>query len=248
VVVSAGIALLDDVQADDNPAVGLLLAEAPDSGPTQYTLVDGQFDGNLRGVQIESASPVDLNITNLTVTNQVQIGLSLPWLGTGEFRDLTIQGNPVGLAPTVLGQLTVERALFDANGIGADLRVEASGQARLSCSDFTGNTMAGAALTLGSELDARGNYWNDPSGPDHPQNPGGSGDAVLDGASGAVGTVDFGDFLAQPATEADCDRGTALPPPPVAVPTLQGAGRIVLPLTLLVLGLLTLAGLQRRAG
>ena len=97
--------------------------------------------------------------------------------------------------------------------------------ARIGCSDLTGNTSAGVQLAQGTSLDAPANWWGDPTGPTHPGNPGGSGDAVLDGATGDAGSVDYGGFLAQPATADDCPEGV---PGPVGVPMLGRAGLVLL--------------------
>lgn len=88
VLISAGYAVLVDIQADDNPAAGLLLGDAQGGGPVEYELSEGQFDGNLNGVQIDATGPIDLNITETFVINNTGVGLLLPQLGSGTFRDL----------------------------------------------------------------------------------------------------------------------------------------------------------------
>ncbi|RFF29650.1 hypothetical protein [Wenzhouxiangella sediminis] len=235
ILVSANAAVLDDLQADDNPAAGLLLTNAQNGGASQYELIGSQFDGNLDGIRIDAASPVDLDINEAFVTNNTGTGLALPQLGFGTFRDLEVSGSPVGLAPTVVNQLVVETARFDGNGTGARFIVESGAQARLTCSDFTGNTTTGAELAQGTALSARNNYWGDASGPTHPGNSGGTGDAVIDSANGGAGSVDFTGFLDQAASAAACIRGSVSP---VAVPTMNAVGRAVLVFAILAMALM----------
>jgi hypothetical protein len=240
-IISANNAVIDDLQADDNPEAGLLLGEPQGGGTASYQLLDTQFDGNARGIQIETAAPVNLVATNTTVTNNTETGLLLPNLATGIFDQLSVSGSPVGLAPTVLGQLAVETSSITGNDTGAQVVVEPGAQARIVCSDLTGNTTAGVALAQGDALNARANHWGDASGPTHPGNPAGTGDEVLDAANGAAGTVNYADFLAQPATAGDCARGIAQPLP---VPTLDAPARSLMLLIMLAIGLLALSGLH----
>lgn len=240
-VISATNAVIDDLQADDNPIAGLLLAEPQGGGRARYEMVDSQFDGNGRGIQTEAAEPVDLTIGNTTVTKSTETGLLLPDLGSGRFEQLTVSGSPVGLASTIFEQLAVETSSITGNDTGAQVVVEVGAVARITCSDLTGNTTAGLALAQGDSLNARANYWGDASGPTHPANPGGTGDPVLDGASGAAGTVDYASFLAQSATIDDCALGL---PAPVSVPTLDPIARALLLTTLLLIGLFALSAVR----
>jgi hypothetical protein len=84
-------------------------------------------------------------------------------------------------------------------------------------------------------INAAHNFWGAASGPTHPNNPGGSGDPIVDGANGGSGTVIFDPFLMSPSAQsAFCQLHGA--------PVMQGPG-----LVLLVLGLLILPSWRRRA-
>jgi parallel beta-helix repeat protein len=69
-------------------------------------------------------------------------------------------------------------------------------------------------------VDATGNWWGDPSGPTHPNNPGGSGDNIEDSANNSSGTVVFDPFLTSPSADAGTCPPTSTPSPvPAAAPT-----------------------------
>jgi len=71
------------------------------------------------------------------------------------------------------------------------------------------NPGGGLSLADNTTEDAEGNWWDDSSGPTHPNNPGGSGDLVQDGANGGSGTVDYDPWIetitgsADPASEGE---------------------------------------------
>jgi hypothetical protein len=57
---------------------------------------------------------------------------------------------------------------------------------------FCDNVLGGLQLTGNVvTVDAPGNWWGNASGPNHPSNPGGIGDSVVDAANGGAGVVDF---------------------------------------------------------
>jgi len=75
-------------------------------------------------------------------------------------------------------------------GLGANSMVAA----HLNCID--GNSVAGMHVPTGGHsgrLDAENNWWGSPSGPTHPDNPGGNGDVIIDDDD----VVDFVPFLKQ---------------------------------------------------
>ncbi|MCK5802677.1 MAG: WD40 repeat domain-containing protein, partial [Lentisphaeria bacterium] len=74
--------------------------------------------------------------------------------------------------------ISIGQALFREGGIGiqvfgAPLRWDLQG------TTFIGNTTAAVSNGGDSTLDCRDNYWGHPSGPNHPSNPFGLGDAVI---------------------------------------------------------------------
>jgi hypothetical protein len=108
------------------------------------------------------------------------------------------------------------------------LALREQGTLSVRCSDFVANGSAGLALFTDNEVDARGSFWRDPSGPTHPANPAGAGDAIHDAASGFAGTVLFAPFLDAPAGPDDC----LLPGEVLEIPTLGPAGMLLLVLAL----------------
>ena len=118
------------------------------------------------------------------------------------------------------------------------LRPEA--EVRISCSDFVGNGSAGLALFTDNEVEATSDFWGDPSGPTHPANPGGSGDAIHDAAAGFAGTVSFLPFLQVDATAADCPRVE-----PLEIPAAGPSGLAVLAVLLVLVVLARLRRMRR---
>ena len=229
-VISARLAFINDLQADDNQSAGLLLTGPQNGGAATIDMVDSQFDANLHGVQIDAITPVSVQFDNLFVTNNVITGLQLPGLDTGVFRNLEISGSLVGAEVEVATALLMETSQFQSNTTGASVALQPGAQGSVGCSNFLGNAIAGLELAQGVQLTARSNYWGDPSGPDHPGNPGGMGDAVFDGANGGAGAVDYSGFLAQPATANDCPQGLPRPQP---IPVMNGFGQVFLLLGIL---------------
>jgi hypothetical protein len=117
------------------------------------------------------------------------------------------------------------------------VRLRDQGLLSVACSDFLGNSPPGLDLATDHTVDARFNFWGDPSGPTHPSNPGGTGDAIRDGANGGAGTVLFGGFLGAPATDEDCPR--------VALVEVLALGPLGLGLLALALAVTALARLRR---
>jgi hypothetical protein len=135
---------------------------------------------------------------------------------------------PAGGGPLPPQRLTLRRTVTDGNqSFSMGVRLRPQGQLRIACSDFLGNGQPGLDLQTPHTIDARFNFWGDPSGPSHPGNPGGTGDPIQDGDNGGLGTVLFGGFLAGPATDADCPAVSV-----VEVPVLGPFGLFLLGLAL----------------
>jgi len=90
----------------------------------------------------------------------------------------------------VMTQSTIDIALF-----GALLLELEPGPHVLRCNRF--GFFEGEGLVLDSDVavDAELNWWASPTGPSHPDNLGGSGTDVVDGANGGLGSLDFDPFL-----------------------------------------------------
>lgn len=147
---------------------------------------------------------------------------------------------PAGPPPR---RVTVLRSRFEGNAEGSmELAPPADTEVRIGCSDLLGNGPAGLTLLADVMVDSRSSFWGDPSGPFHPDNPGGTGDPIRDAVAGFAGTVLYDPFLPSPASPADCPARGA-----VEIPALDPAGLALLAL-LLGAGALARLRLCGRAG
>ncbi len=91
------------------------------------------------------------------------------------------------------GNVTIQDSHIRGNGedgVGFTYLVS-GGTYLVNSSIICDNAASGLRLGVDVAVNAEGNWWGDASGPSHPNNPGGTGDAIIDGASGGSGTVDF---------------------------------------------------------
>lgn len=235
-IVITGSAVLDDIQADNNPSVGLLIFQQAPGTPLTVDLVGSQFDGNDIGVATDSDVPITFTADELFIDNNTTFGMNLVNLGQAELARVEAFDNGLGLLLDVAGTLRVERSEFGGNDTGVALSVDSSARAVVVCSDFAGNT-AGLELGVGDAADASANYWGEAGGPTHPGNPAGAGDPILDSATGSSGNVTYTPFLTAPATDADCLLSF---PEAIAVPTLGPTGRGLLVLLFALTALLAM--------
>jgi hypothetical protein len=125
-------------------------------------------------------------------------------------------------------RLTILRSRTEGNlERSIEAFLEDQGRLTFGCSNFLANGPSGFEPATDHTFDARANWWGDPSGPTHPDNPGGIGDPIRDAAAGGVGTVLFAPFLAGPAIPDDCPAT-----PVVEIPALGPAGLALLALLL----------------
>ena len=102
--------------------------------------------------------------------------------------------NIVGANMNTFGSITFAKTRFITNGSGVSFDLQGSPflNSLLTPNSFEGNGAGIDAFTAGSSADARSCWWNDPSGPTTPRNPGGQGDSIV--GAGEPG-VQFSPFL-----------------------------------------------------
>jgi hypothetical protein len=95
------------------------------------------------------------------------------------------------------GAITFAKTRFITNGSGVSFDVQGSPFLNnpSTPNSFEGNSAGIDAFSAGSTADARNCWWNDPSGPTTPRNPGGHGDSIV--GTGEPG-VQFVPFLTSP--------------------------------------------------
>jgi hypothetical protein len=100
----------------------------------------------------------------------------------------------VGANMNTFGAITFAKTRFITNGSGVSFDLQGSPflNSPLTPNSFEGNGAGIDAFTAGSSADARNCWWNDPSGPTTPRNPGGQGDSIV--GAGEPG-VQFAPFL-----------------------------------------------------
>ena len=105
--------------------------------------------------------------------------------------------NIVGANMNTFGAITFAKTRFITNGSGVSFDLQGSPflNSPLTPNSFEGNGAGIDAFTAGSSADARNCWWNDPSGPTTPRNPGGQGDSIV--GAGEPG-VQFVPFLTSP--------------------------------------------------
>ena len=240
-VVASRHAMLNDIQADDNPAAGLLLVQVMPGEPLAVELVDSQFADNNVGVVAAADVPIDFHADTVFLEGHASAGMDLSNLGTAVLAGLEVTGNGFGLLLDVDQSLRLETSSLELNGTGVALSVSSGAQTGIYCSDFAGNG-DGLELVQGDTVDARNNFWGDTSGPTHPGNAGGNGDPVIDAANGGTGNVEYLPFLTGMATQDDCLTGI---PEAIGVTALNGHGKGLL---IVLFGLLGLIALPRLPG
>ncbi len=104
-------------------------------------------------------------------------------------QDCLIENNEIGAEGVVFGWLRVRKTRFFNNGVGVftDSYPVSHGTADLyggtNPNWFEGNGLAVQITNSSSTIPAQLNYWGHPTGPRHPQNPGGQGDEISTGGS-----------------------------------------------------------------
>jgi len=188
---------------------GIPLFEAP--VPAVSTAASGNLlppdfvrqalDSNPPRAQAEQSSVGAVNLTHVTARNNITDGISIELPITLTIQGSHIQGNGEDgielLDPAADGVHQANGNIICDNGVSG-LRVESSEQ-----QDSSPDLLL--QLLNGLVVDAEGNWWGNVSGPTHPSNPGGSGDAIIDGFSGGFGAVDFDPWIDTIAHSASVD-------------------------------------------
>ena len=105
--------------------------------------------------------------------------------------------NIVGANMNTFGAITFAKTRFvtNLNGVSFDVKGSPFLNNPSTPNSFEGNSTGIDAFSAGSSADARNCWWNDPSGPTTPRNPGGNGDSIA--GAGEPG-VQFVPFLTSP--------------------------------------------------
>lgn len=188
------------IQNNNNPGPGSGNGVESELGLCNTTIDRNKFSGHI------NASVLVFSASNLDVTNNELVGGTPERIVFGSVSTGTISGN-VSIGST--GSATIRLFGGDSNvtingntllngvrairvddpfGIGANSFIEA----HFNC--IQGNSIAGLEAAAGGHsgtLDAENNWWGSSSGPTHPSNPGGNGDAII----APDGNVDFIPFL-----------------------------------------------------
>jgi hypothetical protein len=223
------------VRVDSNGAIAVSDVTAIANGETGIALAGGSV--HLSGASAAANDGYGLALFDAgraTVAGRAASARS-------ELGGVRAQASPLGGPPPL--RVTVLASRFEGNALGSiELQPRVGAEVRIGCSDFLANGPAGLTLLADLTVDARSNFWGDPSGPDHPGNPGGTGDVIRDAAAGLAGTVLYQPFSSAPPSAADCPVEGA-----IEIPALDRVGLTVLAL-LIASGALGLLGRGRRAG
>lgn len=203
---------------------------------TNFGLCNAQIDSNKFSGHTNSSFLVVVASSNLDVTNNELVGgtperIVFCCIGTSTISGNVSIGSTGNAASRLFGadsNITIEhntlrngmRGILVSDLIGGSPNTNVD--AHFNC--IQGNSLAGLQVGSGGylgTLDAEKNWWGSSSGPTHPSNPGGTGDAVID----PDGVVDFAPWLLSPTgTGPSCPSPPPPPPPPAFKAT--GGGQI----------------------
>ena len=147
---------------------------------------------------------------DVTISNSSANGNIIDGFRIGVDGDVSISGSSAngnsrygvalyshGATGGVVDNVTIQDCHIRGNGEdGIEFRdLLAGGTHLVNGSIICDNVASGLRLLSEVVLNAEGNWWGDASGPTHPTNPGGTGDAIIDGASDASGVVHFDPWI-----------------------------------------------------
>jgi nitrous oxidase accessory protein NosD len=209
------------IQNNNNPGPG-----AGNGIQTNFGLCNAQIDSNKFSGHINSSFLVVVPSTDLDVTNNELVGGTSERIVFGRVSTSTISGN-VSMGSTSSATIRLfggnssidinENTLLDGmRGIRVDdpfgLGPNSDIEGHTNC--IQGNSLAGLQVDPGGHLgilNAENNWWGSSTGPTHPNNPGGTGDAVIDAPEF---NVDYTPWLTSP------------PGPPCPAPPLPPSGKV----------------------
>jgi hypothetical protein len=208
------------IQNNSNPGPGAGNGIQTNFGLCNGTIDRNKFSGHINSSVLVFGPPVTAVASNIAVTNNELVGgtpEAISFLGvststisgnvsigsTNAFGTIDLFGGNSGVMITSNTLFNGNRAIvvdnpFSSFGIPPNSAIEAHS----NCID--GNTIAGMQVDSGGHLgrlNAENNWWGSANGPTSPNNPGGTGDAVID----PDGVVDFIPFLKS------CPSGAAAP-------------------------------------
>jgi hypothetical protein len=105
----------------------------------------------------------------------------------------TFQNNQTGANASSYGWTIFGKTRFLGNAVGASVsELGTLGLRNLTNpNSFEGNTAAIDAFNIGSASDARNTWWNHPTGPQAPQNPGGQGDPIIGAGATGISVIPY---------------------------------------------------------
>jgi hypothetical protein len=196
------------IRNNNNPGPGFGNGIEVNFGLNNAVIDSNQFSGH-----VNSSLLVVAPSSSLVVSNNQLVGGTPERIVFGGVSNSSITGN------TSLGSTATNGTirLFGGNsGITITCNLLAGGQRGIRVDDpfsigpnssitansnnIQGNAIAGLQVDAGGYspglLNAESNWWGSPTGPTSPNNPGGTGDAVVDPS----GVVDFFPYLTNPST------------------------------------------------
>ncbi len=146
----------------------------------------------------------NLAVTNVTANDNSDEGFEIDDAEDATFNGVTASGNEsdgIDIEPVEVDvdNLTVVNSRLES-GVddGFELSgLDAAGTHAINANIICANGADGLDQEVGSAatVGAGGNWWGAASGPTHPSNPSGTGDAVVDSSNGGGGTVDFDPWI-----------------------------------------------------
>lgn len=190
------------IEANDNMATGLHI---PSAGGN-VTAFGIRANRNQQGIIVAASGQIlmvggsaDANTADGADLFAIGMGTDFPVAGAAiTVAGMTASRNAgsgfVLTAPNagiVVQDVTAERNTLDGVQLAA---IAAASPAQVIGSMLCDNA-AGLRVLANVPVDATGNWWGSTTGPQHPTNPSGTGNPVIDGANGGSGTVTFIPFI-----------------------------------------------------
>jgi len=217
------------IQNNNNPGPGAGNGIQTNFGLCNADIDSNKFSGHTNSSVLVSSGGDDQQIT---ISNNELVGGTLERIIFGSVDNSAIVGN-TSIGSTSSGTI---RLFGGNNNIAIDSNVLRNGMRGIRVDDvgiapntgvtastncIQGNTVAGLEAETGGHtgtLNAQSNWWGSATGPTNVNNPGGTGDAVVD----PDGVVDFTPFLTSPPRLPSCPAA----PTPNTPGKVTGGGKI----------------------